>query len=134
MSDFFGIGGAIRGAVEIYFRASRGTGRTIRMIDSLKEGDRVVFLNSDHAKHTVRMAKERGVEIDYIISAVVDAPYDLNRKGTPKGRLIFDHCWVEEFYKKVLERADKDIQFLQDEFGGYGQKHIETRELAKWHY
>ena len=39
--DHFGIGAGLTGAMDIYFHASRGTGRTTSLVDSVKEGDRV---------------------------------------------------------------------------------------------
>ena len=49
MSDAFGIGQAVQGAARVYFQTARASGRTVAMVESLKEGDRVIFNNSQLA-------------------------------------------------------------------------------------
>ncbi len=65
--DIFGIGTAIRGTVGVYFLSARRSGRTVQMINTLKDGDRVVFATSNMARTVERMARDRGVKIEYIV-------------------------------------------------------------------
>lgn len=61
--DSFGIGAALKGAALIYFQASRRTGRTTSLVESLKDGDRVIFTNSNEADRVKRICYELGIKI-----------------------------------------------------------------------
>jgi hypothetical protein len=134
-TDFFGIGAAMRGMANVYFIQSRRSGRTISLINSLKGGDRVVFTDERHARHAQLLAKERGIELDYVI---IDprTPGSIFERASSQGRTIFDHSWVEEFFLHRIDEAIRDIDRLQVESSGYGEAHIETRrkaeEVGKW--
>ena len=134
--DFFGICAGAIGAVNVYFIASRATGRTTSMINSLKTGDRVVCIDDRQARYLANEIKFRNItDVDVVVIPPRD-PARLYEKNTPQGRLIFDHAWIEEFIKISLNRASDEMAELQDRFGGYGEAHIETKrkaiELAKW--
>lgn len=135
--DHYGIGAAVEGAARIYLQSARQTGRTTSLIESLKTGDRAVFINTREAKRVKWLCKERGVEIETI---VVDPKnplkiYDIG--SVPgEGRCIFDHSWVEQFYLNAINDAREAIDTFQRETSGYGMVHIETRlraqEVLKW--
>ena len=111
--DIFGIGSAIKATIGMYLVVSRGTGRTITMINSLKPGDRIIFSNSTEAYRVKKLCKERDIEN---IRFEVVHPKDCDRlyeRGSSQGRTIFDHSWVEEFYQNVIDRAEKDIDYFQ---------------------
>lgn len=133
--DHFGIGSAIAGAVAIYLRSSRGTGRTTSLVESVKDGDRIVFSVASEAKRVQRLCEERGVKVECI---VIDpkSPQRIFERGTSQGRTIFDHSWVEQYYLHAIEDAQKDIDRLERESSGYGAAHQETkhraREVSKW--
>ena len=44
--DHFGIGAAFRAMANVYITSARRTGRTTSLLESLKDGDRVVFASS----------------------------------------------------------------------------------------
>ena len=127
--DFFGIGNAIKGAIQIYYRGSRQTGRTTNLLDSLKDGDRVYVAGRGDAKWLQDKCKERNLNIECVSIPVKDAGrvFDL---GTSQGRAVFDHNWVEEYYLNAIEQAAKDIAHLEKETGGYGDAHRETKRQA----
>lgn len=133
--DHFGIGQAIRGVAMIYFRSSRQTGRTLSLIESVKDGDCVCFTNSREAERVKRMCKERGVVIDTIVVNPKE-PHGVFERGTAQGRMIFDHTWIEEYYLDAIGRAEKYIDSLQEQLSGYGEPHRETKrraeEISKW--
>lgn len=133
--DHFGIGAAMKAANIIYSQAARRTGRTTSLIESLKEGDRVVFLNRIEAGRVQNLCRERGIEVECIVIDV-DERHKLLQKPPSKGRTLFDHTWVERFYLHQIEQASKEIDHLQRESSGFGTPHIETRrtaiELSKW--
>lgn len=124
--DAFGIGAAIDGAAHIYFRSARGTGRTTALAESLKDGDRVYFRNIQEADYVVRLCKELGVTIE---AMVIDpkTPLKIFDRGTPTGRAIFDHNWLEEFYLNTINNCRLEIDHLQRESSNFGMAHVETK-------
>lgn len=129
INDTFGIGTAIRGIINNYFICSRNTGRTISMIQSLKEGDRVIFHSSDHARYAERIAKEFGVKLEYSVIPPHKADEVFRRRT--EGRTIFDHTWLEIYYQNVFENAFKHISNITVESSGYGIRHLETKRQAE---
>lgn len=133
--DHFGIGQAMKGMACGYFAASRGTGRTTSLIESLKDGDRVVCLSSREADRVRRLCRERSLAVDFM---VVDPkrPDMVFSKGSHQGRTIFDHSWVEQYYLLAIESAQSQIDQLQRQSSGHGTAHFETaaaaREIARW--
>lgn len=128
--DHYGIGTAIQGLVRIYTETARRTGRTTHMLESLKDGDRVVCLESSpEAKRLERLARERGLKVQFI-SISPKQPGKLFESGTPLGRTIFDHSWVEQYFQLGIDRLVDDIDRLQRETSGYGTPHLETRRKA----
>jgi hypothetical protein len=133
--DFFGIGPAMKGAALIYFQASRRTGRTTSLLNSLKKGDRVCCARPAEAERLRRQCKQRGLDVE-VVTLPPHHVDDVRRLGTSQGRTIFDHMWVEQFYMNAVERAQHDIDYLEQQLSGYGEPHRETRrcaeELARW--
>lgn len=133
--DFFGIGSAVKGAAEIYFRSARRTGKTIQLLNGLKDGDRVYFATGEEARHFERLCKERNREIECVVIPTKH-PGKVFDRGTSQGRAVFDHGWVEKFYREQLEAIGKDIHDLETQSSGYGEAHEQTKmqalELAKW--
>src|ERR1700712_2002365 len=64
--DHFGIGQAMKGMARCYFLASRGTGRTTSLLESLKDGDRVCCATGKEADRLTRMLRERKVDAQAI--------------------------------------------------------------------
>jgi hypothetical protein len=134
--DFYGIGQALMGAMNIYFQGARRSGRTLSLVNSLKDGDRVVFDNEREARRVERLCKERGVmKVSFI---VIDPkqPERLFERVTSQGRTIFDHSWVERFFLDSHERAMRDLASLEIQASGYGEAHLETgrkaEEISRW--
>lgn len=127
--DFFGIGQAVKGCVATYFQCARGTGRTNSMIESLKDGDRVIFTNRNEADRVKRMARELGVSIETMVKN--PAQFTISDIGTSQGKTVFDHSFVEEYHRIGIERSIKDIDQMQEHLSGYGVKHVETKLKAK---
>lgn len=128
--DHFGIGAGIEGATEVYFRSARRTGRTASLVESVKHGDRVVFLSEKEGRRVQKLCRDRGIDIEIIVS---------DPKGAPSGseRTIFDHSWVKAFYLNAIQQAQDDIDYLQIQTSGRGEVHRESQraawEMSKWH-
>lgn len=134
--DHFGIGAAIRGAAHIYFQSARQTGRTTSLVESVKDGDRIVFTDNRKAERVHRLCLDRGVTVECIVIEP-KTPERVFERGTPEGRTIFDHSWVEQFYILAIDNAAQTLDYLERQASGYGEAHRETRrkveELAKWY-
>ena len=130
--DHFGIGHAMKAMVRVYIQGARQSGRTTSLLESLKDGDRIVCAMPAHAKDLKRRCRERGLHwVDVVVIEPKRAQDELFHHPTSPGRTVFDHAWVELYYQHVLERAAADIDFLQRETSGFGTAHIETREEAR---
>ena len=131
--DDYGIAAAVRGCFRSVTAAMRATGRTTRMIERYQEGDRIIFATKVEADRVCYVARDlHDKEIDYSVcdpkhpEKVIEGP-----RGTPKGRVIFDHAWLEQFYDHRIAQMGDEVRHLQDQASGYGQPHRETREAAK---
>lgn len=134
--DSFGIGSAILGMVNVYFRGSRQTGRTVQMVESVSDGDRIIFSNSKEAERVRRMLAERNKNVECVVVSHLDRFDLLHTLGTSQGRTVFDHGWVEGFYRQEIEQRIKEIDHWQHQLSGFGEAHLETRrkveEMRKW--
>lgn len=133
--DHFGIGQALNAAAQIYFSSARGTGRTTHLLENLKNGDQVVFRDSQEARRVQTLCKERSLDVKCLVIPVED-PHKVFESPTPKGRTLFDHTWVEFYYQRALLLAQQEIEHFQRESSGFGEAHLETRRKAakkmKW--
>jgi hypothetical protein len=114
MTDLFGIGAAIRGLVDIYFKSARGTGRTKTLIEHIKDGDLVIFTNLREAERVRRLCElERGIKIKYIVINPKNPEQIFEKTYWYQGRIIFDHSWIEEFYKLEIDNIRLNIEILE---------------------
>lgn len=134
--DIFGIGAAMKSMSRVYFQSARATGRTTMMVDSLKDGDRVIFANRNEAERVQRLIRERGLKDVKCIVIPPDKTNSMFENGTNQGRTLFDHSWVEQFYEQHINDCEREIDWLQEQLSGYGEKHRETKrkaeEMSKW--
>lgn len=112
--DHFGIGLAMRNMALMYIQSARRTGRTTLLVASLKDGDRVAFASSREAQYVYRMCRERGVTIETLVVPPT-RPEEVLDSLPPKGRLIFDHTWVEQSYLAAIERTQRAIDHFERE-------------------
>lgn len=133
--DHFGIGAALAANARVYFQSARRTGRTLSLVNSLKDGDRVVFTSEREGRRVKKLCAERGVTIEIVVCAPCK-PERLFSRPSPSSdaRLIFDHIWVEEFYLQTLQCAADDIDKLQKELSGRGAAHRENERRAAEFY
>jgi len=137
--DHFGIGAAMKGMLLTYVQTSRRTGRTTSLLESLKDGDRVIFSDVRHAREFERLTKERGIKVDCV---TIDPGDDLGlnklESSPGDGRTILDHVWVEQYYERWIDRTARVIDNIQKNLSGYGAAHRETRRsaigMSKWKF
>lgn len=132
MSDSYGVGNALKAFHHSMFMASRRTGRTSRMLEQVKSGDRIVFASEGAAGHVRPLLKEMGKEVECVICTPKD-PYSLSVRPPAKGFTHFDHDWVDEYYRFALEQASEWLMKLPREVSGEGVVHAECRlEARRW--
>jgi len=110
--DIFGIGSAVKAAVEVYFNCARQSGRNTALISSLKAGDTVYFSTPDMANWFRKRLEHEGVE------GVKCAAWNWNSTGTvvkSKARAIFHHSVVESLYREAIEDTAKTIARIERE-------------------
>jgi len=133
--DHFGIGAGLLGAANIYFQGARQTGRTTSLIESVKDGDRIVVRNRQEEYFLKRRMEGRGLKVD-ILAVDPATPEKLYRHPKSQGRTIFDHQWLEDYYNISLRSIAKSLGNMQKELSGFGTAHAETQrgyeEMAKW--
>lgn len=135
--DFFGIGAMLKGAMRIATHAARGTGRTTSLLENIKDGDRVVFEHPLAARDFDLECKKRGLKVE-VLSVSTKSPQTLFQCAplTGKGRLIFDHSWVEAYHMQSLEYSIKEIAQMEFEFSGRDAQdrktHYNSFQQAKW--
>lgn len=130
--DFFGIGQALRGAFETYLQGSRGTGRTTLLLNSLKEGDRVIFHNHNHKKFFEMELRHREVKgVELLVVDVDSLGEHLRGVGTAQGRTYFDHTFIEEHHKQSIEHSIRHLNSIEKNLSGFDERHYETRKKAE---
>jgi hypothetical protein len=128
--DHFGIGSAIRALVVTYFQFARRSGRTTSLVESVKDGDRILFADRREADRVSSLCTERGVRVECL---VIDprTPERIFEHSTPTGRSIFDHSWVEQRYLEAVKHTQQEIDNLERKASGYGEAHRKTKRKAE---
>jgi hypothetical protein len=122
--DMFGIGSAITAVVDSYFHGARSTGRTTRLLESLKAGDRIVTLDEPQARVLRSLLTRRKLAVSVLVLPVRDPI--LPGIARSEGKTVFDHTWVEEFYRLELRRANSSLRYIEE--------HLSRTELAETAY
>jgi len=126
--DVFGIGAAVRGAAEIYFRSARNTGRTTHMIDNARDGDVVVFSCAREARRVERQCLDRGVKIRPAVVPPGGLPALYDRlRGVRGPRVYFDHSVIEGCYMEAIQDVDRTLTEIQNRLA---QQKPETGPVA----
>ena len=133
--DHFGIGQAMTGMVRTYFMSARRTGRTTSLVESVKDGDRIVFSNAREMDRVKRLLRDRGAKVECIVIDPL-SPERICERGPSQGRTIFDHTWVELYYSALIDGGQRGLDRLEREASGHGEAHRETKraadEMMKW--
>jgi len=134
--DFFGIGAAMKSMAAVYIRSSRGTGRTTTMLNSLQNGDIVVFADTRETERVRKLIRRMHLDVK-CITVSPDHPNRLFERPPCNGRVFFDHSWVENWYLNAMHSAEKDLQNLENAATFDSQKNsydsrTATYETRKW--
>lgn len=115
--DHSGIGSALIATSNVYFKSARQSGRTTQLLDSVKDGDRIIFATHKEARRFEQLAKEKGkcIEVVSVGTGNYGIEFIHQNLTTSKGRTFFDHGWVEARYLHVLEDERKFIDKMQND-------------------
>lgn len=116
--DIFNIEKDITDIIKQYFDLNRGTGRSTKLLDIVKDDDRVIFVNRTQAMMFENLCKSRGLKVKCIdISPEIDcldSIYQYPRlMGLRPGKTYFDHVWIEMHYKYKIQQAAAEINKVQ---------------------
>jgi len=116
--DIFEIEKDITDIIKQYFDITRGTGRTTKLLDTVKDGDRVIFVNRTQAMMFENLCKPRGLQVKCIdispeIDNLVSIVHYPNLRGLRTGKTYFDHVWLEMHYKHKIKQTAAAIDEAQ---------------------
>jgi len=135
--DHFGIGAAMKCMAMTYIQGARRTGRTTSLLASLKDGDQVICVDTHQTKLLQRQCTELGLKVG-CKSVSPERIWELSPMYEAKGRTLFDHAWVEQYYVRALERAKAEIDQLQSILSTKNPDEPVSRggriEVEKWKY
>lgn len=131
--DFYGIGPAVQAAADVYFAAARRSGRSARLVESVRDGDAVVFLNKADQRRFERDLAESGRAPD--VRLTVSGPghmrvlYQWYLDLRPKpSRILFDHRFLQEWYQSEVERIRQQVAAMQVGCWSWGEACSQSRD------
>lgn len=112
--DDYGIGAAALAGIRLYDQASRGGGRTHRMVMALSERSMVVVATEKDRRNIESLIKRVRPELTDVRFMVVEPQPRSIQAVMAHGRPVtFDHEWIRHFFEGRL----KDTQVLLEELG-----------------
>lgn len=105
--DDYGVAAAALAGLRVYSEASRGSGRTTRLIASLKGGETVVGVKLDEARDIEHLARRMGIKVR------AESARSLEEAAARyPGPFVFTEQFVErEFQRVVQAKAEQFAQF-----------------------
>lgn len=82
----------------------KGTGRTTKMIESLEDGDRVIFATHNELCRVSRQMEILGKNVECLL-VPVNHLSKFNGMRPPEGKTVLCHRWVDAFLHHSLDEA-----------------------------
>lgn len=121
--DIFNIGYHLLEVMYNYYNSARATGRTTYLLNKVKNGDVVIFVDLMQANYFEKLAKSKGIDIICRIIDPDDYPsvefQNKLRSVRSKGNTYFDHVWIEKFYKNYMIDAIRQLEYMQMDLSNY---------------
>lgn len=114
--DFYGIGSALKTALEIYLNNARGTGRTTNLVRALHDGDIVVCASHGDAAELERGYRSAGKKATCIVASSLYEAAGKLQGMKRQGRLHLSHMLVEHIHTKALLETSQELANFQDQF------------------
>lgn len=108
--DIFKIGENLKRNMILHFGMFRQTGRTRHLVNSLRDGDLVVFASRADMLEVQRLLINKNTKVNLIVISPLYFDEKDERLRGHRGRVIFDHFWIEEYYAHSIEQASNVIQ------------------------
>lgn len=105
-------GAVLQTALDRHEGIFRATGRTTRMLNELRDGDRVVVGNMQLARVLRKEIQSRGLSVDCVVIPVEKAQ-DVMSLTLIEGRTHFEHSWLFEYYRNALAEANQGLALMQ---------------------
>lgn len=130
--DFFGLGSFLLTSLETYTHTARQTGRTTRLINSLKDGDRVLVGSDTEQRRLTDLVKRRGLNVEIRLARADRPPAFAAENGMSMsaGRTYFEHTLVEQFYRNAITWTATEIQDVEIRLSKWSERHEENRDKA----
>lgn len=129
--DILGIGAGVEASANIYFLAKARTGKTTRIIEALKSGDRVVCRSDKEKRRMFYQLRSRGIDDVEVVNVPPDRPGRLvDRFPPPKGRTFFDDVWLQDFYLEEIKQAGRALDRLVGQSSGEYESALHAHEVA----
>ncbi len=124
MSDEYGFQATAVSALQLFEIASRGCGRTSRMIERVADGDLIIVATGEEQRRVRKLLTEAGKPDVRVVAADRGMPH-----SRATGRVFFDHSWVLAHFTSAVEDAGRWMQRYADEIGGTKSQPV----TAEWH-
>lgn len=109
--DQYGIGSAMQAMQAMYVNTARRAGRTTRMLERLKDGDRVLCSNQGAARDIKNRARGMGLDVQTIH---ISDFHGMAQMRPAEGKTYMDHTMVERLYELAILGTQKEIDAWLD--------------------
>ena len=108
-------------AINAFVNGSRRSGKTTRLLQSLKNDDVVIFPTITSARYAMNLYQEmyggKGYRVRFIainpnLQPLADNIPQLQDSVAQGGTIHFDHTWYESFYYRSVELATAELDGL----------------------
>jgi len=120
-TDAYGYAASAIAALESFSLLTRGTGRTKRLLDQVKDSDTIVVYNPGTARTFEAKLRAMGKEgvsvlcIDYRTPSAIREALEQRRAGRFRpGRVHFDHAFVEAYLRYALRQLSTELPRLEE--------------------
>lgn len=108
--DEYGYAAAMKMGLRMFETSSRNSGRTMRLIERVSKGDRIVVATrqmADFIRDRLKQAGKPEVEVR-VVEPLSGA--DLSLETAARGRTFFEHTWQLAYFEKRLEHAADGLE------------------------
>lgn len=109
----FGFGGVLKTALEIYEMASRGSGRSLRTVRSLRPGSVLLVHNSHELRHYADLLKQHRPRVDIKVRVAQRAD-NISITGYRGTDLVLSHGLWLRIYLDAINRAGRDVEYVTE--------------------
>lgn len=109
------ISDALQMGLQMLVQVARQSGRTTRMLNGLKNGDRIITCDARHARLLKEKVRQRGLDVEVMAWPLEYGLHEhVSRLTRCAGRTVFDHTFMEEFWKYQLKRSTAEWMALEE--------------------